>query len=412
MKVLQIHNHYQHKTGGEFLVAEMDKVLLEANGHQVVRYIRDNDEIQNFGIVKKIGMPFGAIWSSRSHRNIKSVLKREKPDIVHVHNFFPLISPSLFHAVNEFYIPTVWTLHNYRLICAEGQFLRNQKVCQECLNKSRWKGAIHACYRGSHAAGGLIVVMNQIHKWLGTWDNAVCFYFALTEFGKGIFVKAGLKPEKIVIKPNVIYPEPLERQESEIDDYALFLGQISAKKGVEMLVDVWQSIGCKLILAGGGPLLDPLKAKALKENSDVMFLGSVEHSKAIELLRRARFLLLPSLHNEGFPLVISEALAVGVPVIASRISPLPELIEDGRTGLLFESGNGEDLRAKICEAMSDRRKMIDMGHAGRKVYDARYNVRENYRILIDTYEMAIKIKSRDRAIQDNNAALKETSGES
>ena len=390
LKVLQVHNQYQHKTGGEFLAAEMDKQLLESKGHQVLRYIRDNDEINLFGLFSKITLPFNAIWSSKSYREIESIIEHERPDIVNVHNFFPLISPSIFYAANKFNIPTIWTLHNYRLICAEGEFLRSKKVCEECLTKSHWRASLHACYRKSHLAPICIILMNWIHRCLGTWHSKIDYYFVLTEFGRNIFLKSGLSPERLIIRPNIIYPAPTERKESEIEEFALFLGQISEKKGVELLVDVWRLINYKLIMAGAGPLLENLKAKSLDNGGKINFLGNVPHQKAIELLKKSRFLLLPSLHNEGFPLVILEALALGVPVIASKRGPLPELIEDTVTGFLVKPGDKEDLASKINFAINDRGKMIEMGHNARKLYDKKYSIEQNYKILMDTYLKAIE----------------------
>jgi len=385
LKILQVHNHYQERTGGEFITAEMDKLLLESHGHKVIRYIRNNDEINNYGILKKIFLFVNTIWSVESYKEISKILDKERPDILHMHNFFPLISPSVLYAAGKRKIPVVWTLNNYRLICAEGQFLRDKHVCEICLTKSRWNSVKYKCYRNSRLASFVTVFMNKLHALLGTWKNKVDLFIPLTEFGKNIFIKGGIDKRKIAIKPNIIFPELDKRDESIIEDYALFLGQFSQKKGVEMLVSVWKDINYKLIMAGSGVFLERLKVQAKKENSNIEFLGAIPHSKAIELLKKANFLLLPSLHNEGFPLVLSEALALGVPIITSNTGPLPELVEHLKNGLLIRPGDEIDLKEKIQFAFDNKKLILEMGKNSRKLYERKYNIHQNYDILMNIY---------------------------
>jgi glycosyltransferase involved in cell wall biosynthesis len=233
--------------------------------------------------------------------------------------------------------------------------------------------------------------MNKFHEILRTWADTVDYFFVLTNYGKNIFIKAGLPPSKLVVKPNIIYPEPRQRDKDEIQNYALFLGQLSKKKGIEILVDVWKEIDFKLIVAGNGPLLERLREKANNERSKIEFIGAVPHSQAIELLKKASFLILPSLHIEGFPLVISEAMALGVPVITSNSGPLTELVEDMETGLLTQPGNINDLRAKIIFALKNKELLVEIGNKARIRYEKEYNAKKNYDIMINVYRTAIKL---------------------
>ena len=390
MKILQVHNHYQERTGGEFITAEMDKLLLESHGHKVIRYIRNNDEINKYGILRKLFLFVNTIWSVKSYKEISKIMDKKRPDVLHMHNFFPLISPSVFFAARKRKIPVVWTLNNYRLICAEGQFLRDKHVCEICLTKSRWSAVKYGCYRNSRLASFVTVFMNKFHSIIGTWKNRVDIFIPLTEFGKNIFIKGGIDKRKIAIKPNIIFPELDKRDESIIEDYALFLGQLSQKKGVEMLVSVWKDINYKLIMAGSGVFLERLKVQAKKENSNIEFLGAIPHDKAIDYLKRAQFLILPSLHIEGFPLVISEALAIGVPVITSNSGPLPELVIDNYNGLLTNPGDKDDLLSKILYAIENKNKLLEMGKNSRKLYERKYNIQQNYDILMNIYDKVLR----------------------
>ena len=389
MKILQIHNHYQHRTGGEFVTAEMDKILLESNGHQVIRYIRNNDEIKTYTLINKIKLLFNSIWSQKAYNDIRKIIINEKPDILHMHNYSPLISPSAFYVAKKFNLGTVWTLNNYRLICVEGQFLRNNKVCELCLHKSRIYSLIHGCYRKSRLASFIVFMVNFVHSIIGTWEKKVDIYLPLTEFGKKVFEKGGINKHKLVIKANVIYPEPVPRDQNDVKDYVLFLGQLSSKKGIENLVELWGNIDFKLIVAGDGPLRSELEEKTKVNNSNIEFIGAIDHKNALDYLRNAKFLVLPSLHNEGFPLVISEALALGVPIITSNSGPLPELVIDHYNGLLVKPGNKDDLFEKICYALNNNNLLLKMGQNSRKLYEQSYSAKENYEILMSAYKKAL-----------------------
>ena len=389
LKVLQIHNHYLEKTGGEFNVADMDKNILESLGHSVIRYIRDNIEILHYNRFQRIVLFFRSFWSFKAKKDIRKILFKEKPDIVHVHNFFPLISPSIFWEVKKHNIPIVWTLHNYRLICAEGQFLKGSKSCDECVSKPKIRAIWKKCYRNSSLASMTIVLMNGLHKIIGTWNRKVDTFLVLTNFGRNIFLKYGIDKNKIVIKPNIIYPDPGPRTNADIKEYALFLGQHSIKKGVEILVSIWKDIDYELIMAGSGPLLSKLQKQAERDHANIIFRGPVPHQEAQTLLKGANFLILPSLHYEGFPLVVAEALALGVPVITSNSGPMQELVINDKNGLLVKPENEIDLKNKLLWAILNPNRMREMGLNSRELFEMKYSAKKNMDILLNVYNSAL-----------------------
>src|SRR5579863_546585 len=327
MKILVAHNLYQQH-GGEDVAVEAEVRLLEQYGHRVVRYQRHNDELIGRGILKSIEVGVEAIFSPRSFREVKELIRAEKPDVAHFHNTFPLISPAAYYACAEAGIPVVQTLHNYRLMCPAATFLRNGRVCEECLGHSvAWPGVAHACYRGSWAATAAAAAMVAGNKMMGTWRQVVNLYVSLTEFSRHKFIENGLPADRIVVKPNFVEPDPGPKRGP--GEYALFLGRLSDEKGLNALLDAWSLLPetIPLRIVGDGPLKNAIARKIREDGLGVVDLaGPVRHCDLARLLQGARFLVLPSIWYEGFPLVIVEAFACGVPVIASRLGAMEEII--------------------------------------------------------------------------------------
>lgn len=196
MKVLVLHDRYQ-LSGGEDSAARADSWLLETHGHCVERYSRHNDEIQSGGPLGSIAAGIGAVWSRRSYREVSEFVAKEKPDVAHFHNTFPLISPAAYYACREADVPVVQTLHNYRLLCPAATLLRDGRVCNACLGKKLpWPGLVHACYRDSRSATAAVASMLTVHRAMGTWRQKVGVYVALTEFARQKFVEGGLPTER------------------------------------------------------------------------------------------------------------------------------------------------------------------------------------------------------------------------
>lgn len=379
MRVLIVHNVYQHR-GGEDSVVEAEAELLLSRGHAVEFYFRNNDEIDIKPNLSLVGQMF---WSSRTTKDIARVIANFKPDVIHVHNTFPLISPSLYWAAAKASVPVVQTLHNFRLLCTQAMFLREGRVCENCLGHMPWRGVVHGCYRGSNAQSAVLAGMVTMHRAIGTWRNKVTRYIALNEFCRQKFIEGGLPAERTVVKPNFVdfslLPE-IPRQGF------LFVGRLSAEKGVDVLVKAVRQLNhASVRVAGVGP-----EAALLGNVVGLKALGALSSEVVRIEMSQSMALVLPSIWYENFPRTLVEAFGSGLPVIASRIGALAELVEDGVTGLLFESGNADDLAAKLKWAQQNPEQMHEMGRNARKKYEAEYTADQNYDQLIAIYHEAIE----------------------
>lgn len=395
MKILQVHNFYKNP-GGEDTVVRVEKELLGTGGHQVVEYFRRSGAIADSGVWAKATLPLRAVWAWDSRHDLHTLLLKENPHVAHFHNTFPLISPAAYYACRERRVATVQTLHNYRLLCPAATFFRSGRPCEDCLGKLvPWPGVVHACYRSSRAASAVTALMLAFHRLISTWSRQVNVFIALTNFAKRKFVEGGLPEEKIVVKPNFVHPDP-GAQNGE-GDYALYVGRLSPEKGVGTLVAAWQRLGksIPLRIVGYGPLRAELEERAARLSlSQVSFEGWQPRQVTLDAMRRAAFLTFPSECYEGFPLGIAEAYACGVPVIASRLGAMEELVADGRTGLHFNPGDPEDLAAKVEWAWTHPEQMRTMGREARAEYETKYTAERNYRLLMEIYERAIAWRYR------------------
>lgn len=378
MKILIVHNKYRRR-GGEDVVAEAEAALLRRHGHEVESYIRRNDSIDDIGPPQLLQQTF---WSSQTVRDLERYIRDFDPDILHVHNTFPLVSPSLFWAAARNALPVVQTLHNFRLICPQAMFLRSNAVCEDCLGGTPWRGALRGCYRGSVLQSTVLTSMLAVHRTLGTYRNKVTRYIALNRFCEQKFIQGGLPAERIMIKPHFVdLPAPPEQPRSG----ALFVGRLSPEKGIRVLRDAidalpWLSV--KVI--GDGPELS-----LLAEHARVEYLGELDSQGVIAAMCSAAYLIMPSIWYETFGMVILEAFACGLPVIASRHGAMEELIDDGKTGLLAEPGSVEDLASKITWANTHPEEMLQMGRNAREEYQSRYTPEENYLQLMRIYDDAL-----------------------
>lgn len=389
MKILLIHNHYQYP-GGEDIVVAQETTLLRSFGHEVHLYQRTNRELADLSAFEWASIPFDIIWSRSSARELRELLAKVKPDIVHVHNTFFRISPSLFYVCAEFNIPVVQTLHNYRLLCPRADFFRKSAVCELCIHKSiPWLGILHACYRGSRIQSAGVASITAIHRLLRTWDSRIEIFIALTEFSHQKFIAGGIPAELIRVKPNFVFPDP--GQKSAEGDYALFVGRLSPQEKVETLLKAWRTIGhIPLKIVGTGPEILTLSSIAKHYGLGIgIFKGGIARDQVFAYMRGARFLIFPSEWYESFPMVIVEAFACGVPVIASRLGAMGEIVDDGRTGLLFNPGDSEDLARKVEWAWTHEKEIAEMGKEARREYELKYTAERNYQMLMAIYQLAI-----------------------
>lgn len=377
MKILVIHNRYQHR-GGEDVACEAETRLLQTAGHAVIQYVRSNTELNDGSFLHYLSAAAGTVWSRHSYRELRELLFREKPDIAHFHNTFPLISPSAYYACADAGVPVVQTLHNYRLICPNAYFLRNGRVCQQCLGRTvPWPGVLHACYRQSRPASAVVATMLAAHHIFQTWQNQVAAYIALTEFARQKFIAGGLPAEKVFVKPNFVERDPGPQPQQISGDYALYVGRLSDEKGIRPLLAAWAQLRQEIPLkiAGDGPLREELALELSRVSAAraVRWLGAVPQSEILGLMRGARFLVVPSICFENFPLAIAEAFASALPVIASRLGAMAEIVADGETGLHFAPGDPNDLAAKAEWAWTHPGEMAAMGLRARAVFEEKYS---------------------------------------
>jgi glycosyltransferase involved in cell wall biosynthesis len=392
MKILLVHNTYQ-QPGGEDVVFRQERELLERAGHQVLTYCRSNEEISAYSPVQRLALAVRMVWARDSRREIARLLEGQKPDLVHVHNTFLVISPSIYGACQEAHVPVVQTLHNYRLLCPAAIFFRQGRVCEECLEHSLWRGVLHACYRNSHPETSAVALMLAVHRRRHTWTSRVNCFIALSGFSRRKFIEGGIPAEKIAVKPNFVYPDPGCRARS--GEYALFIGRLSPEKGVVTLLAAWQRLQVRvpLRIVGGGPEREFLEARVKQmELTDVRFLGQLPREEVTAALKGARFVLFTSEWYETFGMAIIEAFACGVPVICSRLGAMQEIVEDGRTGLHFAPGDAGDLAAKVEWAWAHPEEMAAMGRAARAEYEAKYTAERNYEMLMEIYGKALETR--------------------
>jgi glycosyltransferase involved in cell wall biosynthesis len=397
LKILLTHNFYQSSSpSGEDAVYGHEAEMLRSRDVEIIRCERHNDEIKN-----PLPAAFGAVWSRRTYQEITSLIKKEKPDVAHFHNIWYLISPSAYYACKDAGVPVVQTLHNFRMFCSNGLLLKGGKVCDDCIGKIPWRGAAFGCYRNSRLYSVPVAFTEMVHQARGTWVNAVDAYIALTEFGKQKFIECGLPAEKIYVKPNFLsHPpnliaEPLNVLTSP-QHYAVFIGRLSQEKGVDVLLDAFKRLNCKLLLkvVGDGPLLAELNRQQLPA---VEFAGRKSHAECMEILTHARFLILPSVCYENFPMTIIEAFACGKPVIASKLGAMASVVGDGKTGLLFEPGNPEALANAIKRLWEDEALCAEMGKNARAEFEAKYTADRNFEMLMGIYNQILAKGDRLRA---------------
>jgi glycosyltransferase involved in cell wall biosynthesis len=389
MRIVLVHNLYR-QAGGEDVVFRSEKRLLERAGHTVIPFVRSNMELKDASLVARMGIVPLMIWSQQSRQSFAATLDSERPDLVHVHNTFMAISPSIYSACSERGIPLVQTLHNFRLLCPAASFYRDGTVCEECVEQNLFRSIVHGCYRNSRQATGAVALMLAAHRALGTWYRHVTRYIALTHFAKEKFVRSGFPADKFVVKPNFADPDPGERVGA--GEYALFIGRIDATKGTRVLLDTWKRLPVKypLQVVGDGPDLQWMEAQVRESQlSEVTFRGRLSHAAAVETIKGARFTIVPSTWYEGFPMCIAESFACGTPVLCSRLGGMSEIVDDHVTGLHFNPGDSQDLAEKVEWAWSHPLELAWMGRVARRKYESDYTAEKNYSLLIKIYEQAL-----------------------
>jgi len=385
LKILLVHNRYLH-AGGEDAAFLQEAALLRRHGHDVREYAEDNRRIS------EIGWPSAAVravWSSGTRVRLRDLIRRERPQVAHFHNTFPLISPSAYWACRETDTPVVQTLHNYRLLCAAALFFRSGRPCEDCMGtRTLWPGVLHACYRGSRLQTAGVTLMLETHRMLGTWRNRVDLFIALSEFSRRKFIEGGIAEERIALKPNFVHPDPGPGRAE--GDFALFVGRLSIEKGVKVLLDAWRNLPqCPLAVCGDGPMREQVNRFAeARLPGAVRVHGALARQEVFDLMKKARFLVFPSTCYESFPMAIAEAFACGLPVVSTDIGTPAEIVHAGRTGVFFRSGDPQSLAAAVDRLWARPAETRRMGGEARAEFLARYTAEANYARLMEIYSRA------------------------
>lgn len=393
MRVLRVHNRYKIR-GGEDAVFCAEVTTLHHYGHDISTLEIGNDKLAANTLMDNVRLAGSAIWSYEGRRMVAEAIRQHGPNVVHFDNTHPRISPAAYAVAKNAGAAVVQTLHNYRLLCPSATFYRDGYVCEDCLGKALpLPGVVHACYRESRAQTAVVAAMLTTHRLRRTWSRDVDRYIALTNFAKDKFIKGGLPENKIVVRPNFVVSELPVRRE---DSHFLFVGRLSPEKGINTLLTAQQMHNQNLHVAGDGPLNEQVLRQASAVPS-LHALGRLDRGGVRNEMLSAQALVFPSEWYEGFPMTLVEAFAAGLPVIASRLGSMAEIVEDGVTGLHFEPGNAEDLADKIRWAADHPSEMRRMGENARREYEAKYTPERNHEMLMVIYEQAIHHAKSRRA---------------
>lgn len=382
-RILLVHNYYKIP-GGEDTVVENEKRLLEQEGHFVYLYSRSNKEIDTFSVFKKFLLPFTSLFSIHTYLEIKHLILKENIDIVHVHNTLSLISPSVYYAAFACKKPVVQTMHNFRLLCPAAIFLRDGRICEDCVDKGLRCAVRYGCYRNSRIQSLVSVGILKLHRFLGVYRNL--FYICLTDFNKNKLLclnrngKSYIREDRIFVKPNFVQMPQIETEQKK--EQYVYIGRLEKLKGIHVLLEAWRAFPEKrLFVCGNGPEKEWASSYVKKHNlTGVTLLGQCSHEKILQILAESKALILPTMCYEGQPMVILESYAAGTPVIVSDIGNAGNMVEIGITGLKFSCGDAVSLQEAVKQMEAEVKEWDT-----KSTYQKLYTEKKNYELLQQIY---------------------------
>ncbi|MEV5976374.1 glycosyltransferase family 4 protein [Streptomyces sp. NPDC052114] len=398
MHVLVVHNRYASaQPSGENKVVDQEVALLRAAGHRVEVFERRSDDIAARSLPAKALVPFVVPWNPAVRSELAARLRTERPDVVHVHNVFPLLSPAVLAACADAGVPAVATLHNYTQICPPGTLQRDGRPCTECVGTSVPLPAVrHGCYRGSRLATVPLAVSLSVNR--RRWWSGVERFFCISGAQREVLVRAGMPAERLVVKHNFV-PDPDDRRTGD-GEHLLYLGRLAEAKGVRLLMAAWDElaasggVGVPLVIAGTGPLEQEVTAWAAGRD-DVRYVGLCDTAECRKAIAGSVAVVAPSTWLEAFGLVVVEAMAAGVPTVAAGHGAFVELVEDGVTGLLHRPGDAGSLASRIRRIAADQGRNREMGQAARRRYEQGFSPAVGLERLEEGYRTAIAVRSGD-----------------
>ena len=390
MKILAVHNfHRKGSASGDDQVFKSETALLESHGNTVVRYSVSNDEFDNAGAAGKIKAVFGMLWSKKNYKAVQDLINVEKPDVVHVHTFFPLLSPSVLYAAKRLGVPVVATLHDTRFVCPCATSLRGTELCNECGDGHYMRMCKYGCFKGSKMQSLIVAEIFGYHRKKRSFYEQIDRYICLNDNQINLLKGIGFDEKKIIKKYNFVTDAEASSTAVKVDGlperYVVFYGRIGEEKGIRMLMKAWDMISdIPLVVMGGGPLEDEFSAWAEKK-SNVFYLGYTEHSKCLSIVKGAEFVVFPSIWYEGCSMVEIETMSLGRALIATDLGFSVEAVTEGYNGSKFALGNIDEFVSRINMLWNDPEKCALMGENARKEYETKYMPEDNYRQLIGIY---------------------------
>ena len=391
MRVLILHNYYQQR-GGEDTVFESERDLLKQNGHEVEVLCFSNDWIDS--PLDRLRAGIANLYNRRAAARLRSRFESFRPDVLHVHNFFPTASPAVFLEASRARVPVVLTLHNFRLFCARATLFREGEICTDCLcSRTGLAGVLHRCYRGSALQSAALVTMTSLHGLFGTWRKKIDHLIALSESSKALLLRSslGVDEGRVSVKPNFCFDRGVGSTARDGD--LLFVGRLVEQKGIGVLLRAFQELEYPLKIIGAGPLEEEVRAAAA-QSPNIEYVGFQSPEVVLSELKRAKALVFPSTWYETFGMTIIEAFSTGTPVIASNHGAPAELVEHEGNGLKFRPGDSQDLARSVRRLIDDEPLRAQLGAGARASFLAHYTPERNLELLLDVYRRAIESSVR------------------
>ncbi|MER5917908.1 glycosyltransferase family 4 protein [Streptomyces sp. NPDC001982] len=406
MHVLVVHNRYASaQPSGENKVVDQEVELLRGAGHRVELFERRSDTIAARSLPGKVAVPLLVPWNPAVRSELAARLRTERPDVVHVHNVFPLLSPAVLAACADAAVPAVATLHNYTQVCPPGTLQRDGRPCTECVGSTPLPAVRHGCYRGSRLATVPLAVSLSVNR--RRWWSGVERFFCISAAQREVLVGAGMPPGRLAVKHNFV-PEPGVHREGD-GEHLLYLGRLAEAKGVRLLMAAWDEIaagggvGVPLVIAGTGPLEREVTAWAAGRD-DVRYIGLCDTAECRQAIARSVAVVAPSTWLEAFGLVVVEAMAAGVPAVAAGHGAFVELVEDGVTGLLHRPGDPASLASCLRRIAAGQVRNREMGQAARRRYEQDFSPSVGLERLVEGYRTAIAGRSAHARGGDTHAS--------
>lgn len=395
MKILAIHNfHRKGSASGDDQVFKSETALLEKHGNQVIRYTVSNDEFDNFGIIGKITTTFGMLWSFKNYKRVKELVEMEKPDIVHIHTFFPLLSPSVLYAAKRCGAKVVATLHDTRFVCPCATSLRGTELCNECGDGNYFRMCKYGCFKSSRLQSFIVACIFTYHRMRKSFYKQIDKYICLNNNQIQLLKNIGFEENKIVKKynfvPDVDVSVNVTRMENLPERYVVFYGRIGEEKGIHFLMQIWESIQeIPLVVMGGGPLEEEFRTWAEKKDN-VYFLGYMQHEECLGVVKKAEFVIFPSIWYEGCSMVEIETQSIGKGIIATDLGFSEEVIKNGINGFKVPLGNTDGFVEAIRKLWENPEQIAVIGKNARMDYEEKYQPEDNYRQMMLIYRDAMK----------------------